>query len=782
MKHFPRVQARGFWGRVDPPPFTYDLTSQKYFEAARRSGGLQNLDRLRGFETFDEDGMLDPGAALMLRGRRVWPATWNAKSNWSNSSVIEELPNPFGSGPALAYEIEGTPRTFTSSLTVGENQPFCFRAFLLKQEPIQTEEDEAQPRSIWGIAWGAGSRTWQLRIIDGSFEITRLSANWTAGKQADLDALEDIESPTEAEQEAIDELRGPRRVEDGGHVSFPDAIYDVIETPSLGEALEKVGGKFYEISIIPEPRGYLNVRLGNNAPVGVEVPDVLASRTTGQIYPGSPLSIFTSGQPFMWQTGEYSFSPKGSLRIGPLRNGYWVDSLGSALCQVFKDDSPAGTNATISQETYNSVTFGFRATATTSNPKYTPFLYGAVATIAAGARTGINDLAWDSSENLIDGMPGILDMVPSCEGGSNAAMRRQEWQVTMRDPAGAMLASLTDDNNCDALENRIIDLSAGASLGVQTPILTTGLVTSSQINDAARARYNTGGVLQLLRSWLLKTKTTLSLTIADGWAILDEDLMIDSPIGDGMRLGAYLRLILKNGGWSNAEIAGISASAGRILPMGGLGEAPCVRPEREEPRGDFLRGLIERYGLGWSLWINAAGVWQFSPRNSAIKTIGGHLANFVSTTDHNNMTYPGRFAVLSPLEHIRDSGDFYNYFRVEGWINPLTGQRLADEYIIWESIKKTSVLTSLTYLGRIKRYPTLRDDGLRTMDDVQYALRSLVALYGRSCRYLQFTSYFHVGLMPGDLITVDGLLCEVTRLSGGSMKSDRMQIVAMELG
>lgn len=764
MKLFPRLVVRKFWGQPTPPPFTYDLTSEKNFSLAKSSGGLQGLEVLRGFDSFDEEGALDSGAALILRSQRVFPQQWNGEAAWEphGSATFEVFSNPFGNGlSGQAYENDGEPAEFSSTATLADNQPFVCRVYLFKSTPAE-EGQPQKPRSIWRLSFGS----FALRIRGTAFELTRASKNWTASAQQQLEQLEDLEEPTPEQQEQIEQLRGPRRVVPGG-VEFPDAIYDIVENLSLGESSEHVGGQFYEISILPEPRGYLNIWLGNNKPVAVKIPEVLLSRKSGQIYKGGKIHISTNGQPFLWQVGEFRFAPYGALRIGPMKNGYWTDTIDQSVRNVQADSSLPGTAVQMHYSPRDSVWFEFRVEATTTDRRYTPFFYGAEATLPAGARSGGDGVAWDSNDQGANSP--IIDMEPQFEGG---VMRRQQWRVTLRDPSGSVLNSLADGQNLDALENRIVDLAVGT-----TDILKTGIVTEAQISDAARVRFATA----MLRQWLLKPKSRITITVCDGWEILDQDVMADSPIGDGVRLGKYVRLHLKNNGWKDSEMTGVLENAGRELPRAAAGEEPCVRPNRGQTRGQFLRELVEKYGMGLTLWIDANGVWQLSNRSREVKTIAGHPAEFHSNVNHNNMTYPQRFAVLSPLDHLRDTSDcFYNHFRVEGWVDPATGQRIASEFTIQESVT-AGANPSLKYIGRLRKYPTVRDNGLRSADDVQYALRSLVALYGRSCRFLQFTTYFHVGLSVGDRVNVDGQACEVVRISGGSMARDRMQLVVMEL-
>ena len=84
------------------------------------------------------------------------------------------------------------------------------------------------------------------------------------------------------------------------------------------------------------------------------------------------------------------------------------------------------------------------------------------------------------------------------------------------------------------------------------------------------------------------------------------------------------------------------------------------------------------------------------------------------------------------------------------------------------------------YLGREKRFPILRDPGLRTLGDVIYAYRSLADRYGRPGRRATFETYFVRQFVPRDRVRCDGVLCEVLRWEASAAR-DRMQIQVQEV-
>jgi hypothetical protein len=175
------------------------------------------------------------------------------------------------------------------------------------------------------------------------------------------------------------------------------------------------------------------------------------------------------------------------------------------------------------------------------------------------------------------------------------------------------------------------------------------------------------------------------------------------------------------------------------------------------------------------------GVWTIAAIGATVGTdpISGQVWNFSSDLARNSAkTFPGRFAILRNITLPNDSGDFYNQFRVEGKKDP-NGNAIIVEQLIAESL---TTPPDIRYLGRLKAYPEVRDEGLRTLSDCWAVVFSLIALYGRSCRFGAFPSYLHPALTVGTIIQIDGgKLAEVTRVSGASTKADRCEIAYMRL-
>ena len=301
------------------------------------------------------------------------------------------------------------------------------------------------------------------------------------------------------------------------------------------------------------------------------------------------------------------------------------------------------------------------------------------------------------------------------------------------------------------------------------------------------------------RAQRMRANSSAIVELFDGWALLEE-MPAKAVSGNGKRLGFVIRQVLANAGYSEAELIGVSATFGRILPRAGLGQSENLLPGDGQSAADWLRQLLDRFGHGASLVIDELGVWRLSVRSTALRSVTLYESGFVVPGDpdsgtfesektvalefsslasrNNSRTYPGRLAVLGPLDYSHDFAEFFNDFTVEGGIDPLTGQRLVARHTLHESVSNPD---AANYLGRLKSLPIVRDESLRTMADVLLVLRSLVARYGRPGRFASFETYFHPFFFPDDRVLIDGTPFLLKRINGGSLARDRMSIAAQEL-
>jgi hypothetical protein len=512
---------------------------------------------------------------------------------------------------------------------------------------------------------------------------------------------------------------------------------------------------------LPETGGYCHVALDGQKFASAPHSEILKTRRAGVLWPDTALTLKSSGGGFFWQAGYPEFKPTGQWRLGQFKDGQWKSDF-SALTYNLNKHEPAGTAINCDREEINSVFSEIVVNFSTTNPRQTPFLYWVSALVAPGERSGNDDPVFDSDDYKDDaGVGPVLNASPQYEGDDAFTIRRTSLDVEMRYKSGEYnLPGI----HYHALENRLCDVYLNGALYIGDAFVKNASITS------LRAATPNQAPVQVMRP-----ETRLHLGLCDFWGIVDEMPLRADLIGDNTRLGYYLKLILRSCGFRASELAGISENAGRVLPGAALGESPCVRPSEDVPAGDYLRSLVEKYGMGRTLHL-AGGVWQFAIRDTTIRA-----AFTTNEANHNALTYPGRWHVLYPLDLSRDFLDFYNEFVVEGAPDPVTGERIRRSGRIHESIKSGLGQLAKSYIGRAKPYPTIRDDGLRTANDVVFALRSVMRLRGRLGRFIAFETYFHSSLAIGDRVTIDGAPCEIARVSGGDLERDRMSLVCREV-
>lgn len=804
MQHFSRLTVGGGWGAPTPAPSSFSLTAYTTFQNARRGGRVGGLERLRGLDKpgavsgGGEEG--DAAAALILFHTSSFPSSWNQKAAWSGPmSYAEELVNPFGDQQrALIDERGGVNATFTSTFSLAPNQGLRMRLFFI-DVPAPADSQPPAPPDVFHLRFGSGLARWQLTRHGGSWEMARLTSAWSEASQAALEALLDKEELTEAEQTQLDSLRGPRLVQEGGFVAFPNALFDIVESVSLEAGRSSAGGKYFDITLLPEPAGRINYRSGAGKWESIEVPDALATRSHNTIIGAGALEVQTRAGAFIWQTGRPVFPLKNTLTLGP---SFYSASYLQLLLTLVRADAATvnsqaqdgstllGTTASATwrdttlrtgpgeENEFTSRSIYFDLVLQTTDNRFTPFLYAAQVDLHGGLRTLDLATAWDSSAHLDDaGNPPILEATY----GQDGEMKRQAWTLLLRDPGGKVFEAVPGAP-LSALENHVASFTTGPSLALQLPALTRGLIQSATIDDLASYDPELPRLLNLAHG-----TTTVQLQVVDAIAVLDERKFKSRPVGDGKYLGAYFRRLLLDEGCSAADVAGISATAGRLLPRAALGEPDCIVPQRGQSVGEYLRQLVERWGMGWDLFQSRAGVWTFAPQPSRVTTVGVwnefgnqtlYPAAFSSGFARNSdRTFPGRFAVLKKLSCVRDFADFYNVIEVEGGINPLTGLPFYDAWRDYESLENED---SPRWLGREKVYSVV-DSGIRTRADLLDMLRSLWLRYGRSGRTTTFETYFHAWAQVGQVITIDNALHRIARIASASLARDTMQLAAQEL-
>jgi hypothetical protein len=720
MRHVGRLAVYEHFGVPDPVAFSLDLSAAtSYRQALKNQSGLTNCVVLRADKNGKSTGDVP---AIILKPSLIFPQTLNEKAAWTQLSggvANYELFQEAGRAGRLAASTQQA-LAYTKHASA---QAGSFRNSTLiglnqgfALRLYIPEPPKGQSNHIWMAAWDS----WGFRIRSGSTEII---------------------PPNSTEWISL----------------------------SLGETSDSIYDNWFTVWFLPEPRGAVNVFLEGAGMDTVDVPHVLSTREVGTVWGASALTLSSNGGGFVWQAGYPWFAASGVLNFTD-RLQEPLGGLGALSMSVQADTSLSGTNVEINKVNYGETLYEIQVALSTNNYRHTPFLYSAQANLAAGLRTGEMNEVWDSDDHKNNGVTIMEEAQLSCEG----EMRRMRYDVTWLIPNGQALVGITGDQRYEGLENRVATYSIDGHTCINGGLITAS--TQTEMKDATE---------NLVRAYVSKPQTRLMTSISDAWAVFDEDEMTDFPEGDGKRLGFYLRQIIMNAGLTTTDVYNIDPNAGRILPRAAFGEKACVRPAEGITRGDYLRSLVDKWGMGLILYQQpSTGRWALEMPGQSITT---NALNSNQPFAFHNManggnsptTYPGRYCILEPLDFERDFSDFYNMFRVEGNADVL-GYKYAAEYIDWASINRGGGPGSKTFIGRRKKFQTVQDDGLRTVDDVQWVLASLRRRYNMPGRFLPFTTYFHPALYAGATITVSGVWCQLRRLSG-SVKDDRSQLVAQEL-
>ena len=798
MSYSTRLIIGGFWGEPDPPAIPFNVTSDRAWAGIVARGHKRNIRRYRKHDKDDgkpgdNDGKeFDTASAIGIDYRNVFDSQWSTKAQWAQSQgesadFVELTDGPCGKGINLGFEnaTTNTASSFTTLPLAGEhlileNGAVALRFYLFK--PPKT-----QNRSVWTARWAR----YQFQIIDGKPVLMRLKqpeidpntkqpkpgTGWSQTREDELNdylALEDI---TADEQEAIDDLRL--------------SIYEDYQELSFNVGSDGWYNAPHTLTFIPEPCGQVSVIHGETSgkTIIVEHSAIKKTREDGVLWDASPLTIRCEGGAYIWQPGYPEFLTPGEMRLWHFKHNHDV------IAAVVAPGQPArslidgvewasrytlmpGTNLTFEVEAFVGDWAQIVVKFTTTNPRYTPFLYTLQAILPAGERNGggtslKRDIVWDSKDHPQDGNSPVVDIEPNFESDSHDIVKRYGYTVSLRDPGGPGLRRPNiplntpgytlglnfPGSNYEAAENRLTKLELGGST-----VLDKAVVKRAYINNMGRITPNQPRIV------VNNPDTIISLEIADMWELLMEDEMEDDPIGDGMRLGAYIRRILRGAGVKDSEMTGVSASAGRLLPRAAHGETPCIRPSGGS-RGGWLQEIVDKWGMGLRLFCRT-GIWTLIARTSPYQR-GGIEAEFTST--HNVV---GGFCVREPLDLTRDDCSTFNYFKVTGG-NDIEGLPIVDAKSIPESTRGHNNPTLRGMMGRVKK-KIVKDTGLRTYYDVNWVRRSLQLEYGRPGRFAAFKTYFHPYLYPGAFITIDTNLYQIYRIMGGSLLENEMDICAQE--
>ena len=298
---------------------------------------------------------------------------------------------------------------------------------------------------------------------------------------------------------------------------------------------------------------------------------------------------------------------------------------------------------------------------------------------------------------------------------------------------------------------------AGLEVGGQS--FMKGTVTSVKVVNAS----NLGS--DLIPRFISLPDTELLVGMADGWEILNTTECEPPPIGDNWPLGTHAREYLALAGFTTAQMAGVPET-GRRIARAALGEDWASRVDGETMCGDALRTLSSAtvWGGCFIKTATASGTWP-NPRR--------WQRGFSSSRTPDIHSEPGRLGIFRDIDITYDTYDFFNHILVFG------GERgeITDEWTDYASINNP---LSPKFVGR-KKTKRIRNSGLRTQDDVNYAMASAKWRYGRGGRRGEYETFFHKRFLAGQRIPHDGVLWEIEGLSGGSWAKDQARFSVFEV-
>lgn len=707
-----RLITYDVWGENSPPAYSFSFRGTDAFERAQRPAGA-----VRGFVALNSSGSAgSEGEALALchAFRTVYSNADNTLAAWIGEQSPDDFAQVFAPYAAGSYgiqfersEYDAIGQLKSNTFQIGENAPWCLR-FCLYKPP----EGAAYPTAKWT------RHKWDVVISKSKCELKHRAATWSQANEDDWFDILGQETIDAEDQETADVLEA--------------TLYDVSKSIEIKGELY---GQWHELVFIPEPRGIININADNSDTwQAVKVDSILATRRNGVVWKAGPIRVRSNGIAMIFQVGKPQFVTTAQLRLGK----YQTATAGDWTYTLLKDTSLSGTVISMTNVEINSVFDEVVVNSSTSNTAHTPFFYAGHAVRANGVRSGYgSSVTFDTDD--FEQNP-VEEISPTHE----AIGRRYSAQVRMRNINGGTTNELTAPTpfHYPAGQHLMCDLWIG---GVR--VVKNGLIAKAGHEDVGQVTDN------LTTAEVMRSNTKTFMVICDQWARMDEIILEDVlPVGDGLRLGALFRLCFALAGLNSGEYTGVGSTEGRILPSAVPGENWRVQPAKGTSLGDFLRHCISIYGMGLQLWIDTNGVWQLGNRSTATRfeiEVGATV---------------GR--AFEGLAITHDPCDQFNAFRVEGGIGP-DGRPLIANWIVWESILPSGGPGSLKFIGRSKRFPTVRDESLVTQSDCDFAVRSLAKLHSKPGQQYPVEVTYRPDVFPGDFFTLHGRNVEVRRLSGG---------------
>lgn len=760
MKHPVRLQTFGGWGYPSPAAFAFDLSGAAAWKLARKSG-VKRYGRAPG-SGEDDTRPIAPDFRL------DFSLAWNRKSAWQNGGdaktgkLLRDVAAPFGGAPGVSFTAtqKNKPNHFAIAGALGAGEAVAIRALVLE---VSGEGGETSGH-VWHFRIGRAGAGAVFQIRDGKPEIARLSKGWTRGGENQLRALWALDEPSADDDEEMETLQ--------------KQLYSSFETLSLERSTgrDKWLGEAFEITLLPDPRGGLHLILSGGDALMIE-PQEGGAAPWGE---GAAMEVGGTGGGWVLQTLGVRFKP-ASMKYGPFivpgEDTGALELSASAFSQKNGDGENFATVTLTKDEgdafvdwAGNAFTpVSFNAKFSTDDARYGAWLYGLSARLENGPRTGLDEIeAKFDSDDLSTNAQAARDAKPirevrlTCdEGGARSAT------VTMRDMSGAALSSVP--NGIDGLNGHVCNLTKSAA-----PLFTQALIVRARLTNAARMAVAVPSGPRRMSIDVSKAGTGVELELSDGHQLLRETLCNPPIISDGKTLGAAVRQRLRLAGYSLEEMARVPADFGQTLPKAAAGEDWAMVTDENDDLESSINALLDRFGYKTRFYQDKNGIWVLENRPVNV------VAAFTSDSSKNDPLLKRggtRFLIKNGFDWERDNENFYNIFRVVGGED---GKEITRDYLDEHSMKLGAAGVHPRWVGRPKRYPTLRDSGLRTPGAVNYALRSLVDRYHEPGRSAQFETYFVRPFAPRDRVTLDGVLCEVLSWEA-SIAKDSMQIRVREV-
>ena len=759
-KNSTRFKARGYFGQIATAALCVNIVARDYDSAKKRKRAKSARATIIDLIQLGEDDR----ARIVLDYDVVYPAERNDKANWiateGGEHFVAVSPLAFRGAVGGLSHPNGAPMAqglFASSTAIlGQNKAHTIRFQIAKP-------DSGQAYSYWYYSWG----DWVFEIQNGQASVYRLTKEWTAPLESELN---EILASVDAD--------GARDISPAQQVRAQE-IEALIYADE--QSISKIGSSdwyegAHEITFLPDEHGVFNVLIeGAYDKDSTEVThsEIIATRKTGVLWPAGAVTIGSNGGAYAWQIGRPDYRKSGSFFLGGFEGLEGVNPEG--LQVTIRGDANGGTldHEITEAENEGDLREIVIAFAASGDGTRSPVFYSAQVFKQAGARNGSDTVLMDTEDFKPKNI--IANVSPTWEKDG----RRSSVTLELLNPNGGILANVSGEGGSNVypgieigtshpfLHDRLADVVVNGFTLIRKGIIQTSTVNNITTPDMTAFGWAKGGTRNLL-------------TIGDFWALADEFLLRQQPIGDGLRLGDYLRLLLQLRGHTIAEISEIDANDGRVLPVAVFGESPCVQPSYECVLGEFLRKTMEKYGLGWVLSCNR-GVWSLDRRSTEIKAVFETFEG--GATSAARVATPPIYRLFETVDMPRDFGDCWNHFTVTGGPDS-DGTPITRTWTYHESISDSR---HPSFIGRVKRYPTVTDEGLRTENEVYLAVRSVAAANSKPGRFCESSAQWVNDVFPGDRVTVSGIEFEIERIPSGSTMDDVMsfgwrEVIAMAGG